>query len=402
MKQAHDYVIIGGGIVGLNIAQVLRERHPKAKIRVLEKESRFAYHASGRNSGVLHAGFYYTADSLKAKLTLKGNQYWTSYCKKNKLRINKCGKLVVARNEEELSALDVLLERGKRNGVYLEKISEAEAKKIEPRVLTHKYAIFSPLTASVDPVEISECVAQNLKNNRVEITLGAAYVKRSGRNEIQTKTETLTADYFINAAGLYADTIAHDFGYASDFRMLPFKGLYLLCDKPVGALRTHIYPVPNLANPFLGVHHTLRVDGTSDIGPTAIPAFWKENYSGLSRFRFGEFQRILRDEAKLFFFAKFNFRQLALSELRKYSKKNLVNESSELLRNVELSDYRQWGKPGIRAQLFNVKTNALEMDFKMQGGPESMHVLNAVSPAFTAAYPFAEYVCDEIERLRNP
>ena len=146
-----DYLIIGAGIIGVNIAKELSTRYPNKTIIVTDKEGKEGEHASGRNSGVLHAGFYYTSDSLKAKFTRDGNAAMTSYCEENNLPIRKCGKLVVAQSDSELQVLDELLHRAKMNGVSLEKITEEEARKIEPRVKTIKYALFSPTTSTVDP-----------------------------------------------------------------------------------------------------------------------------------------------------------------------------------------------------------------------------------------------------------
>src|SRR5262249_29258636 len=163
------------------------------------------------------------------------------------------------------------------------------------------------------------------------------------------------------------------------YTILPFKGLYLYASNPQEKLRTHIYPVPDLRNPFLGVHFTLTVDGQVKIGPTAIPAFWREHYSGLSRFSFSEMCKIFTRELGLFVNAGSDFRQLALEEVRKYSRAVLAKMAAELVSEVSPSNYKTWGKPGIRAQLLNTKTRKLEMDFILEGDKESMHVLNAVS-----------------------
>ena len=179
----------------------------------------------------------------------------------------------------------------------------------------------------------------------------------------------------------------------------PFKGLYLYSTEPAGTLRTNIYPVPNLHNPFLGTHFTVTVDGRSKIGPTAIPAFWREHYSGLNGFKLEEFVDILLRQTSLFAFSNFDFKQLAWEEIQKYYRPRLVELASNLLKEVKLQNYKLWGKAGIRAQLLNVKEKKLEMDFVLEGDSKSFHILNAVSPGFTCALPFAEYVCEEINRL---
>lgn len=386
--------------MGISIARELKLRFRDARIILIEKEDECGLHASGRNSGVLHAGFYYTADSLKARFTRQGNILLTEYCETKKLKINKCGKLVVAKNEEELKYLDELVRRGHKNGVPLQEITEAEAKAIEPRVKTCRKAIFSPTTSSVDPMEVMMAFKADALSEGIEIHTGVRYIGRKGKN-IATSAGEHEAGYIVNVTGLYADKIGQDFGFSRDYRILPFKGLYLYSEEPPEALRTHIYPVPDLRNPFLGVHFTLTPTGKFKIGPTAIPAFWREQYTGLDNFDFGEFFEIVRRQLGLFAFSNFDFKQLALEEIRKYSRPRLVSLASSLLEGVKVENYRKWGKPGIRAQLLNIKEKKLEMDFVLEGDAKSMHVLNAVSPAFTCAIPFSKHICDEIARLRK-
>lgn len=391
-----DFVVLGAGIVGLSIARELKRRYGDCKVMVLEKEEQIGEHASGRNSGVLHAGFYYTKDSLKAKFTRDGNQRLRDYCLEKKLPLNHCGKLVVARNEGDLQGLQELLQRGQQNGIALELISDREAREIEPRVKTWEQALFSPTTASVSPKAVLEHIMVDARNEGIEICLGVKYLNNHG-NLMKTSRGACEAGYVVNAAGLYADLIAKNFSYSQNYSILPFKGLYLYASSAGERLRTHIYPVPDLRNPFLGVHFTITAEGKVKIGPTAIPAFWREHYSGLSRFSFSELYQIVLRELGLFVHAGFNFRQLALEEVKKYSRTVLTKRAAELVKGVSPQHYKVWGKPGIRAQLLNTKTRKLEMDFILEGDERSMHVLNAVSPAFTCALPFAAYVVDLIQ-----
>ncbi len=390
--------MVGGGIVGLSIARELKRRFSDRRVALLEKEAQCGLHASGRNSGVIHAGFYYTADSLKAKFTRDGNRLLTQYCEARKIPVNKCGKLVVARDETELPQLDELLRRGEANGVALKAISAAEARTIEPRVKTFQRAIFSPATSTADPGQVLQAVRADAVREGVAVHQSTAYLKRSN-GRLLTSVGEFEAGYVVNAAGLYADRVARDFGFSEDYRILPFKGIYLYSEEPAGALRTNVYPVPDLRNPFLGVHFTVLVDGRAKIGPTAIPAFWREQYKGLANFRFNEFAEIIFRDLGLLFFSGFDFKRLAAEETLKYFRARLVSLASSLLEGVRLRDYRHWGKPGIRAQLLNTKTRKLEMDFVIQGDAKSLHILNAVSPAWTCAFPFARHVCDRIEKL---
>lgn len=398
--ETRDFLVIGGGVVGLSIARELKRRRPEASVALLDKEDGPARHASGRNSGVLHAGFYYTADSLKARFTRAGNLAWTEYCRERALPMRACGKLVVASRPEELPVLDELLKRGRANGVPVESVDEKQAREIEPRARTLGRALFSPSTAVVDPAACLAALAADAEREGVELLWSTPYLGRSSR-VVRTSAGPIEAGYVVNAAGLYADCVARDFGFSQRYRMLPFKGLYLYSEEPAGAFRAHVYPVPDIRNPFLGVHFTVTVDGRVKIGPTAIPALWRENYGGFAGFSAVELVEIVRRQAGLFLGAGFDFRRLAWEEIQKNSKRVMVDLASRLADGVKASDYRRWGKPGIRAQLMDVEKKTLVMDFLLEGDAGSMHVLNAVSPGFTCAMPFSAHVCDRIEELRR-
>jgi L-2-hydroxyglutarate oxidase LhgO len=400
MNNKPDFLIIGAGIVGLTLALELKKQFADSTIIVLEKELHPGVHASGRNSGVLHAGFYYTADSLKAKLCRDGNFAWRQYCEDKKLTVNHCGKLVIARNEEELNGLDELYKRGQINNVELEMITAEEAIGIEPNVYTLDRALWSPTTATVSPMEVVNSVQNDIRKAGITLLTNTAYVKRDG-NKVITSNGEYEPGYVINAAGLYADKIAKDYGFSQEYKILPFKGLYLYANDNGLKLKTNVYPVLDLRNPFLGVHFTVTSENKTKIGPTAIPAFWRENYIGLEQFNLRELIDIIAIDANLFLANNFGFRKLAVNEMMKYSKRKLVQLAGTLLSSINQNDFKQWGKPGIRAQLINVKTKALEMDFKYEGDDKSFHVLNAVSPAFTCALPFSELLVSEIKKKLN-
>ena len=390
-----DFLVVGGGIVGLTLALELRQRHPDQSVTVLEKEAECGAHASGRNSGVLHAGFYYTADSLKAQFCRDGNAHWQAYCAEHGLEINRCGKLVVAVDETELAGLDELLRRARGNGVELESITAAQARQIEPRVKTHERALWSPTTASIRPGEVMARIAADCADRGIAVQRGTRYLGRQG-TQIKTSTGTIETGYLVNAAGVYADRVARDFGFCQRHTMLPFKGLYLYGSAPPGRLATNVYPVPDLEYPFLGVHFTVTVDGKMKIGPTATPAFWREHYGGLANFKLAEMLQVVSLETSLLIRAGFPFRKLAVEEMKKYFRSYLVKQSTSLLEGIDPAEWKTWGRPGIRAQLVDLDNRTLIMDFHVEGDARSMHVLNAVSPAFTCAVPFARYVCDRI------
>jgi len=379
-------LIVGAGIVGMTLAYEWREKNPNDEIIIIDKEEHEAFHASGKNSGILHAGFYYNTDSLKAKLTAEGNRLMKEFCKSKNIKINETGKLVVAKNEDEIEVLKELERRSKANnaGAYL--ISEEEAKKIDPNAKTYKYALYSPNTASVNPREVCRVLREDLESEGVKFIFNMPFEKYNK-----------SYDFLINAAGLYADKIAHKFNMGLDYQVIPFKGLYL---KYLGEdkIKTQIYPVPNIKNPFLGVHFTLMADNTIKIGPTAIPAFWRENYSGFLRFNFKEMIEILGIEAKMFFTHKW-FRDLAFYEMRYYLPKNLINEAKKLVYKLR-GDFKVY-PPGIRAQLVDLRDLSLVMDFLVERKDNQIHILNAVSPAFTASFAFAKYILNEELRMEN-
>ena len=392
--QKYNFIIIGSGIIGLTIAHAIKARKSDTRILILDKEPKEAQHASGRNSGVLHSGFYYTADSLKAKFTVDGSRAMKAYVKSKGLGINQCGKLVIAQNEHELGQLDELLRRGQRNGSNVRLIDEAEVFDIDPNVKTYKRALYSPDTASVDPKEVCAALKEDLLKLRVEFSYNTKYLGHFA-NIVQTNQGDFEADKIINCAGLYADRVAQDFGFGAKYTMIPFKGLYLKYTKNKSDININIYPVPNLKNPFLGVHYTKTVTGEIKIGPTAIPAFWRENYDSKGGFSFKEMSEVLFFESKLYLTNAFNFRSLAHEEMHKYNKKYFISLAQSMVKYIDPKGFTEWTKPGIRAQLLDKKSLSLVQDFVVEGNNKSVHVLNAVSPAFTCSFPFSQYVVDK-------
>ena len=401
-----DFLVVGGGIVGLTLALELKRRHTDSSVTLLEKELACGLHASGRNSGVLHAGFYYSANSLKAQLTRDGNTQLAAYCTERGLPLSRCGKLVVATSAEDLEGLEELQRRGVANGVRLEALSAAEIRRIEPRARTHEWALFSPSTATVAPaVVVASLVADALRAGIV-ICTGMAYRKRGrGEGGVLTSAGLVAAGYVVNAAGLYADRVARDFGFSERYRILPFRGRYLVSEPGALPMRTHVYPVPKLANPFLGVHITRRLDGSVKIGPTATAALWRENYGGFGGFggfALSECLAIAGRELALLARDR-TFRRLAAEELVSGTRQGILRRAAALVDGVCPDAFRQWGRPGIRAQLYDLREHRLEMDFRYEGDDRSFHVLNAVSPAFTCALPLATYLGQRIdERLSGP
>jgi len=387
-NEKYDYLIIGAGIIGLTIAYELNKRVPNCSIVIIDKESNVAKHASGRNSGVLHAGFYYTENSLKAKLTRIGNKKMKEFCSQNNIPINETGKIVVAQNKDELNIIDELFKRAEKNGIDVSILSSEQVKKIDSNIKTYKKALFSPTTASVNPKEVCSKLKEVLISKGVEFKFGCSF------EDVNFKY-----DYLINCAGLYADKIAKNFGLSKNYTILPFRGAYLKYNNTKKAIKTNVYPVPNLKNPFLGVHFTITSDNNIKIGPTASPALWRENYHGFSKFNLQEFLTIAIYQIKLFYLNSFGFRSLAFDAMKNFFKRNIINSAKKLVYDVD-NNFSNIS-PGIRAQLLNIKTNELVQDFIIEHGKKSTHILNAVSPAFTCSFSFAEYVIDEINNIKR-
>ncbi len=396
MPQSVDVVVIGGGIVGLALADAWLEREPGASVVVFDKEDHLGAHASGRNSGVIHAGFYYAPASLKARLTRQGNELLRDFCAERGVLVRETGKVVVITGEDQYPALVELHRRGVANGVDLELIDEAGLFDLEPLARTLGAALWSPNTAVANPLEVVEALAARVRERGGRVVLSSP-VRAAGRGWVRTERgERITAGHVINAAGLHADEVAQWFGFGVDYRMLPFKGLYWYGTWEPNRLRRHVYPVPDPRNPFLGVHLTVTVDGHAKVGPTAIPALWREDYGGFGGFDPGEALKIAGLYPRFLTSAHHDVPGLLRSELPKYSRRHLVQQAAALVPSVTPESFSLKGRPGVRAQLLHKPSGRLEMDFVVEGDADSTHMLNAVSPAWTSSLAVGRYVVDGI------
>jgi L-2-hydroxyglutarate oxidase len=391
VEEEYDYLIVGAGIVGLSIGVELLERNSRARVLIAEKESSPAQHASGRNSGVLHAGFYYSPDSLKAKFCLEGNAALREIINKYKLPINECGKVVVATSDEDLPRLHALYERGLFNGAKLELLDEKNLKNFEPLAKTHKHFLWSPLTAVSDPVLVTERIRDNFLNLGGEILTNAAIEIDSNHN-LELNGKPITAAQVINAAGANAIHLAHSVGVGKNYEQLPVLGLYKVTPRINLPLKTLVYPVPNPKNPFLGVHFTLTVQGDIKIGPTAIPILGREQYSLQNLPEFSDLQSSSKALNSLLKNSPANLINLARTELPKISTRVLSRDGQKLVPSADQSIKWKKKKPGIRAQLVNLEKGEFEMDFVVRKEKNIVHVLNAVSPGWTSAIPFARWI----------
>jgi (S)-2-hydroxyglutarate dehydrogenase len=389
-----DVLIIGGGIVGLTLARELLARG-RENVVILEKEPELGRHASGRNSGVLHAGIYYAPDSLKARSCLQGNFLMKEYCKSKGLPVLETGKVIVARTEAELPALDELQRRAAANGAKVEFLDEKQLADVEPSARTVGRALFSHYTAAVDPKLVLQALREDLEQSgRVTFRMGCQMVGRAGPGRVQTTQGEIGYARLVNAAGAHCDRVARHFGMAEHYRLIPFKGIYRKMRKGASfPLNGNIYPVPDVRNPFLGVHFSRNVHGDIYLGPTAIPAFGPENYgvlSGIDASGLG----ILAEDAVLFF-ANPRFREVALVEPRKYIPAFFYRDARRLVKSFDASLFERAQKVGIRPQLVNWKTKELVMDFLVEAKDETVHVLNPISPAFTSSMDLARTVASQ-------
>lgn len=393
LPERTEILIVGGGIIGLTLARELL-RAGKGDIVVLEKEPELGRHASGRNSGVLHAGIYYAPDSSKARTCLAGNKLMRAYCLEKGLPLIDGGKVVVARSEEEIPTLDELHRRATANGARVRFVDEKELQAIEPMARTVGKALQSLDTAVVDPKVVLNSLRADLEAAGVRIVTGARFLGLEGPGVAVTTAGRIRPARVVNAAGAWCDTVARAFEVGEHYRLIPFKGIYRKL-RPGAAYPVNgsIYPVPDIRNPFLGVHFTRSVHGDVYLGPTAIPALGRENY-GLLRGTDGEAFAILASDAALFL-RNAKFRTVALAEPRKYLPAYFHRDAARLVRSYDPSLFLRAEKVGIRPQLVDWRTKELVMDFLVLAKDGSVHVMNPVSPAFTASMELARTVVRE-------
>lgn len=295
-----------------------------------------------------------------------------------------------------LASIKVLYQQGKKNGAFIELIDEEELLQIEPLAKTYQKAIWSPETAAVDPKKVCERLKEKLREKGVRILFNQLVVSvDKGIKQVKVKDGTSYGYGFLhNCAGLYADKIARVFE-VNQYQLMPFKGLYLKADTRFLKLKTNIYPVPNAALPFLGVHFTVTGDGITKLGPTALPAFWRENYQGLNGFSAKELIEIGRWYFSNLVNDNFGFRKLIKTESKYLFKTRLMSEAAKLIKGKLDKNAFKKSPPGIRAQLFDKTKRTLVSDFVFERRDNSIHVLNAVSPGFTSSFAVAKYIVSE-------
>lgn len=390
----YDVVIIGAGIVGLAIARAIGTTSPTLKVLIIDKEPAVGRHASGRNSGVLHAGFYYSPDSLKAQFCREGNMAMRRLAEKYGVTVNPIGKVVVAKNHQELERMNILYERGLANQVEIKLLSESSLHNYEPLAITHKSFLWSPTTAIVDKDGIMQAMLSELKELKVDLIFKEKFFSNSNR-QLVTTNYTVKYRHLVNASGSGAIAIAHKLGFGNKFSMIPFLGVYRATAHANLPLRTLVYPIPHPENPFLGTHFTITTDGLVKIGPTAQPIMFSEQYEFTHGWNLGELLKSTTAMSMYFGNNVANVSKLIATELPQLLEHQLVKKSSELVPLArEVSAWKR--KPaGIRAQLLKIDSKKLEQDFVVEGDADSTHLLNIVSPGWTSSIPFANWVVEK-------
>ena len=392
LSENYDLVVIGAGIIGLSTAISALEFNSSYKVMILEKEECIAVHGSGRNSGVVHAGFYYSPDSLKAQFCRVGNQEIKKFARQHNLPINRCGKVVVTKNDDEDIRVETLFNRGVCNGVDLELLPGADLPRFEPTAKTNNLFVWSPQTAILDPKLLLKAMLGLYISLGGKIAFKTSSELRFEKNEVVllANQKRVKSKKIVNAAGAFADQLAKQIGVGSRFAVVPFKGCYRKSTE-LSRSKALIYPVPHPVNPFLGVHTTLTSEGYLKIGPTAMPAFGRENYHFFENLHVREVLEILKAIGYVVKGRKHNLIQILTEEIPLLSQKGLTKKAGQL--SIEISEKHSWKKPptGIRSQLVDIENGELVQDFVVEEFGNSLHFLNIVSPGWTSAFPFTRH-----------
>jgi L-2-hydroxyglutarate oxidase LhgO len=396
MKRSVDFdiVVIGGGIVGLASAYKITLNHPHIRIAVLEKEEKLAVHQTGHNSGVIHSGLYYKPGSAKAKTCAEGRKELVAFAKEHKIPYEICGKIIIATHEKELDGLENIFRKGRENGIEgLEKIGPDEIKEIEP-FSTGVAGLRVPCTGIIDFVKVAEKLGELIESsgdsNKVltsyEVT---GFDKHDFYTKVVTNQGTFDTRYVINCAGLQCDRVARMDNLQPPMRIVPFRGdYYELTEEAKSKVKALIYPVPNPDFPFLGVHFTRMLDGSVECGPNAVFSFKREGY-GKTDFNLRDSWESLsfRGTWKLFF----RHWRYGLGEYtRAFSKKLFLRQLRRLIPSLGPDDIKP-GTAGVRAQAVGINGAPID-DFVIERKGNSIHVLNAPSPAATASLAIGDYI----------
>lgn len=393
----YDFIVIGGGIVGLATARQLQLQFNNASVLILEKELRLATHQTGRNSGIIHAGVYYAPGSLKAQFCRAGNIETKAYCNEHGIPFKNTGKLLVATDETDIQNMQDLLERCRLNEIETEKLDQKQLNDMEPNV-TGVAATWVPSTGIVDYAEVTKKLAEQVvaAGGKIQTNCRVTGLHEAQDIEVSTTQGCFHGRFLVSCAGLHSDRIIQMLGQKPDFKILPFRGEYFQLPGAKSDIVTHpIYPIPNPELPFLGIHLTPMIDGSLTVGPNATLALSREGYSRWSI--------NLRDMVDMFSYSGLyklvmKYPQATLNELKNslyrpgYLK--LVNRYCQ---EVKLQDLLPFPS-GVRAQAVRPDGTTLD-DFVFVESERALIVGNAPSPAATSAMPIARHICEKVGNL---
>jgi len=392
---SYDVVIIGGGIVGLSTGMAVVQRYPKARLLVVEKESRVAFHQTGHNSGVIHSGIYYKPGTLKATLAREGNRSMVEFCKTHGIDHDVCGKVIVATEAEEIPRLKALYQRGLAHGLKVTEISREELKDIEPHA-EGVAALRVPSTGIVNYRMVAETFARVIEKQGGVVSLNTKVSSISENRQevvIESTKGTFHARRLISCAGLQSDRVATLAKVKLQARIIPFRGEYFeLKPEKRHLVKNLIYPVPNPNFPFLGVHFTRMIGGGVHAGPNAVLSLKREGYR-----KFDVDVRDLVDMVTYPAFWRFSLKNLGegvKEMLRSFSKTAFVRSLQKLIPDIQADDLVPGGS-GVRAQALMDNSQLMD-DFLIVRGAKSIHVCNAPSPAATASIQIGEAIVEQI------
>lgn len=392
--------MIGGGIVGLSVGMRLLEKQPGLNLVVLEKEPELAFHQSGRNSGVIHSGIYYKPGTMKARFARAGNRSMIEFCRRYGIAHEVCGKLIVATSETELGALEKLFRRGLENELEVSKLSSEEVNEHEPHVRCLA-GVRAPSTGIVSYREVCAKYAELIRQAGGVIKTSAAVEKIQRRGDsylLRTAFGEVETKFLLNCGGLQSDRIARQSGSEPGAKIVPFRGEYYeIVPERRHLVKTLIYPVPDPALPFLGVHFTKMIDGSVHAGPNAVLALRREGY-GKAAFGLGDALDVFTYSG-FWNLARKHYRAGLQEVSRSMSKKLFVKSLQRLIPEVSEQDLVPTTS-GVRAQAL-LPNGMLVDDFLIVRGPCSIHVCNAPSPAATASLEIGEAVASQVPELRS-
>lgn len=395
----YDFVIIGGGIIGMSTAMQLIDVYPDARIALLEKESGPACHQTGHNSGVIHAGVYYTPGSLKAQFCLAGNRATKAFCDQNGIRYDNCGKMLVATSELEMERMRALWERTAANGIEREWLNAVELREREPNI-TGLGGIFVPSSGIVSYREVTAAMAKIFQARGGEIIYNAEVSALSEhKNGVVVRTRQggeYEASTLISCSGLMADRLVKMLGLEPGFIICPFRGEYFRLAPEHNQIVNHlIYPIPDPAMPFLGVHLTRMIDGSVTVGPNAVLAFKREGYRKRD-FSFSDTLEILGSSGIRRVLQ--NHLRSGLGEMKNsLCKSGYLRLVQKYCPRLSLSDLQPW-PAGVRAQAVSPDGKLID-DFLFVTTPRTIHTYNAPSPAATSAIPIGAHIVSKVQTL---